>query len=117
MSCFGRKSLHPSTALSSPESIGTIDVAYDLSFLLMDLEVRGLRALANRAMGRYWTYEPSRDLVGLAVDAGVTGERQSKGKCHDRRGASDERARQRALKAAHSFCGSGSFHVGCSAPV
>lgn len=28
-------------------------MAYDLAFLLMDLETRGFRALANRALGRY----------------------------------------------------------------
>src|SRR5690625_2511669 len=44
----------PFDCIEFSESIGSIDVAYDLSFLLMDLEVRGLRALANRAMGRYF---------------------------------------------------------------
>lgn len=36
------------------ERIATIDIAYDLAFLLMDLEVRGLRTLANRTFGRYF---------------------------------------------------------------
>jgi hypothetical protein len=36
------------------EAIATVDVVYDLAFLLMDLEVRGLHLLANRAMGRYF---------------------------------------------------------------
>lgn len=35
------------------DHIAIIDVAYDLAFLLMDLEIRGLRALANRAASRY----------------------------------------------------------------
>lgn len=35
------------------DDIATIDVAYDLAFLLMDLETRGLRPLANRALSRY----------------------------------------------------------------
>jgi len=35
------------------DDIAVIDVAYDLAFLLMDLEARGLRQLANRALGRY----------------------------------------------------------------
>lgn len=35
------------------DAIATIDVVYDLAFLLMDLETRGFRTLANRALGRY----------------------------------------------------------------
>jgi predicted kinase len=35
------------------DALAIIDVAYDVSFLLMDLEVRGFRALANRALSRY----------------------------------------------------------------
>lgn len=35
------------------EDIATIDVGYDIAFLLMDLETRGLRTLANRALARY----------------------------------------------------------------
>lgn len=44
----------PFDCIEFSEEIGTIDVVYDLAFLLMDLEVRGLRAHANRAMGRYF---------------------------------------------------------------
>jgi hypothetical protein len=40
-------------ALEFDEALATIDVAYDLAFLLMDLEQRVGRAAANRVMNRY----------------------------------------------------------------
>ena len=40
-------------AIEFNESIAHIDVIYDLAFLLMDLEYRGLRGLANVALNRY----------------------------------------------------------------
>ncbi len=39
--------------LEFSERLATIDVAYDLAFLLMDLEHRGLRWAANRVLNRY----------------------------------------------------------------
>jgi aminoglycoside phosphotransferase family enzyme/predicted kinase len=42
-------------ALEFDEALATIDLGYDLAFLLMDLEVRTGRALANRALNRYLT--------------------------------------------------------------
>ncbi len=94
----------PFDCIEFSESIGTIDVAYDLSFLLMDLEVRGLRALANRAMGRYFGRMSHPEILSalplmLALRASV----RAKVSAMTAEGASDERARQRALKAAHSF--------------
>ena len=35
------------------DAIGTVDLTYDLAFLLMDLDQRGLRPLANVALNRY----------------------------------------------------------------
>ncbi len=35
------------------EDIATIDAAYDIAFLLMDLSLRGLTVFANRALARY----------------------------------------------------------------
>jgi uncharacterized protein len=43
----------PFDALEFDESLATIDVAYDLAFLLMDLDRRAGRAAANRVMNRY----------------------------------------------------------------
>jgi aminoglycoside phosphotransferase family enzyme len=43
----------PFDALEFDEALATIDVAYDLAFLLMDLEHRASRAAANRVMNRY----------------------------------------------------------------
>jgi aminoglycoside phosphotransferase family enzyme/predicted kinase len=43
----------PFDALEFDEAMATIDVAYDLAFLLMDLDRRAGRAAANRVMNRY----------------------------------------------------------------
>jgi uncharacterized protein len=43
----------PFDALEFDESLATIDVGYDLAFLLMDLDRRAGRAAANRVMNRY----------------------------------------------------------------
>jgi len=40
-------------ALEFDEDLATIDVGYDLAFLLMDLDVRAGRAAANRVLNRY----------------------------------------------------------------
>jgi aminoglycoside phosphotransferase family enzyme/predicted kinase len=58
-------------AIEFNEQLSCIDVLYDLAFLLMDLEHRGLRALANLALNRYLS-EGARagalgDLAGLAA--------------------------------------------------
>lgn len=44
----------PFDALEFDPRLATIDVVYDVAFLLMDLESRGLRRHANAAMNRYW---------------------------------------------------------------
>jgi len=49
-------------ALEFDEALGNIDVAYDLAFLLMDVEHRVNRAAANRVLNRY---------VALTGDAGL----------------------------------------------
>jgi predicted kinase len=43
----------PFDALEFDEAMATIDVGYDLAFLLMDLDRRAGRAAANRVMNRY----------------------------------------------------------------
>lgn len=43
----------PFDALEFDEALATIDVGYDLAFLLMDLEQRDSRAAANRVLNRY----------------------------------------------------------------
>jgi len=43
----------PFDALEFDEALATIDVGYDLAFLLMDLEHRADRTAANRVMNRY----------------------------------------------------------------
>lgn len=40
-------------AIEFSEEIATIDVLYDLAFLVMDLDVRGMGAEANRLLNRY----------------------------------------------------------------
>lgn len=44
----------PFDALEFNERLATIDVLYDIAFLLMDLESRGLRRHANAVLNRYW---------------------------------------------------------------
>lgn len=55
----------PFDALEFSEEIATIDVLYDLAFVLVDLEHRGQHACANRLLSRYleWT----RDYRGIAL--------------------------------------------------
>lgn len=53
----------PFDALEFDEALATIDLGYDLAFLLMDLDVRVGRAAANRVMNRY---------VARTQDAGLT---------------------------------------------
>ncbi|MGQ9371390.1 bifunctional aminoglycoside phosphotransferase/ATP-binding protein [Azospirillum sp. A39] len=47
------------------ESLAVVDVFYDLAFLLMDLDQRGLRHLGNAVLNRY--VEDTGDLEGLAL--------------------------------------------------
>lgn len=43
----------PFDALEFSEAMATIDLGYDIAFLLMDLEIRAGRAAANRVLNRY----------------------------------------------------------------
>lgn len=53
--------------LEFDEALATIDTLYDLAFLLMDLEIRGLRSAANIVLNRYlWRSGENDDLRGLA---------------------------------------------------
>ncbi len=52
-------------AIEFSDEIASGDVLYDLAFLLMDLEERGLRAGANRLFNRYLASEPPEALTGL----------------------------------------------------
>ncbi len=54
-------------AVEFSDAIATGDVLYDLAFVLMDLEERGLRPAANRLLNRYLIAEPPRALGGLAA--------------------------------------------------
>ena len=58
-------------AVEFSDEIATGDVLYDLAFLLMDLEERGLRASANRLFNRYLAPEPPEALTGLSRTAAV----------------------------------------------
>jgi len=52
-------------AIEFNDAIACIDVVYDLAFLLMDLDHRGLRAEANLVLNRY--FQDSEDLAVLAA--------------------------------------------------
>ena len=54
-------------ALEFSDEIASGDVLYDLAFLLMDLEQRGLRGSANRLFNRYLAPEPPDALAGLVA--------------------------------------------------
>lgn len=53
----------PFDALEFDEDLATIDVGYDLAFLLMDLDIRATRALANRVLNRYHARLPDTGLL------------------------------------------------------
>ncbi|WP_072394393.1 bifunctional aminoglycoside phosphotransferase/ATP-binding protein [Hyphomicrobium sp. CS1GBMeth3] len=58
----------PFDALEFDERLATIDVLYDLAFLLMDLDVRGDRAAANIVLNTYVGAEPTGgEIDGLAA--------------------------------------------------
>jgi aminoglycoside phosphotransferase family enzyme/predicted kinase len=60
----------PFDAIEFNERLSCIDTLYDLAFLLMDMDFRGLRAQANRLLNRYlWLCDgPDRDnLAALAL--------------------------------------------------
>ncbi|MFT0892565.1 AAA family ATPase [Pseudochelatococcus sp. G4_1912] len=55
-------------AIEFDDSIATVDLLYDLAFLLMDLWERGLHDVANGVLNRYlWARGHERDLAGLAA--------------------------------------------------
>ncbi|KAB2848180.1 MAG: AAA family ATPase, partial [Hyphomicrobiaceae bacterium] len=55
-------------ALEFDEDLATIDLFYDLAFLLMDLDARGLRPAANLVLNRYiWLRNEPLDLDGLGL--------------------------------------------------
>ena len=54
-------------AVEFSDEVASGDVLYDLAFLLMDLEERGLRGQANRLFNRYLAPEPPEALAGLAA--------------------------------------------------
>jgi aminoglycoside phosphotransferase family enzyme len=66
--CFWQGRWVPLDALEFDEALATIDVGYDLAFLLMDLAYRLGRAAANRVLNRYVARTGDVGLVGgLAV--------------------------------------------------
>jgi aminoglycoside phosphotransferase family enzyme/predicted kinase len=61
--CLWRGRPVPFDALEFDEDLATIDLGYDLAFLLMDLDLRAGRAAANRVMNRYVARTGDADLV------------------------------------------------------
>jgi aminoglycoside phosphotransferase family enzyme/predicted kinase len=54
-------------ALEFNDSLATVDVLYDLSFLLMDLGKHGLEAHANYVLNSYLDQSETANLIGLAT--------------------------------------------------
>lgn len=63
--CIWRGQPTPFDAIEFSEEIATIDITYDLSFVLIDLEARGREDHSNRLLSRY--LEATRDYAGLAL--------------------------------------------------
>jgi predicted kinase len=57
----------PFDALEFDEALATIDVLYDLAFLIMDLDHQNLRPRANDVLNRYLWRADARNLEGLAA--------------------------------------------------
>lgn len=57
----------PFDALEFDEELGTIDILYDLAFLIMDLDHQNLRPRANDVLNRYLWRADARNLEGLAA--------------------------------------------------
>lgn len=57
----------PFDALEFDEDLATIDILYDLAFLVMDLDHRDLRPRANDVLNRYLWRADTRNLEGLAA--------------------------------------------------
>lgn len=101
----------PFDCIEFSEKIGSIDVAYDLAFLLMDLEVRGLRDLANRALSRWLGREDRVEVLAalpllLSLRAGVRSKVGALGAAGESDPAAAEpmaASAQRFLAAAESF--------------
>jgi uncharacterized protein len=54
-------------AIEFSDEVASGDLLYDLAFLIMDLEERGLRLAANRLLNRYLAPEPPEAMAGLAA--------------------------------------------------
>ena len=67
--CLFEGRVTPFDALEFSPELATVDVIYDLAFLLMDLRARGLADLADLAGDRYWAAsnqpEPARALLPM----------------------------------------------------
>lgn len=61
--CLWRGRPVPFDALEFDEDLATIDLGYDLAFLLMDLDFRASRMAANRVLSRYVARTADADLV------------------------------------------------------
>ncbi len=58
---------HPFDALEFDERLATIDVLYDLAFVLMDMQHRGLEDQRSKLLNQYLAHCEPKDLKGLAL--------------------------------------------------
>jgi aminoglycoside phosphotransferase family enzyme/predicted kinase len=61
--CLWQNTPVPFDALEFSEAMATIDLGYDLAFLLMDLDIRAGRPAANRVLNRYVARTGDADLL------------------------------------------------------
>ena len=93
-------------ALEFSDEVASGDVLYDLAFLLMDLEERGLRPAANRLFNRYLAPEPPEAMNGLAalpLFLSLRAAIRAKGQGRGRRAAQGRKARRGAHAGARLF--------------
>ncbi|MGI9426461.1 MAG: AAA family ATPase [Hyphomicrobiaceae bacterium] len=107
-------------AIEFDDAMATIDVLYDLAFLLMDLWHRGLRAHANLCFNHYVSNCMStNDLEGLSVVPVFLATRAGVRSIVsiDRRAALPAGDRERASRDAHDYFELASEFLGASTPV
>lgn len=99
------------------DEIATIDLFYDFAFLLMDLDVRGLRRLANRALARYlgrWGHPEV--LAALPLMLALRAAVRAKVNALGIEGQPDRREARRLATEADRFMGSAEAFLAPAAP-
>jgi len=91
-------------AIEFNDAIACIDVLYDLTFLLMDLDRRGLTPAANRLLNRYlWTRDDIEGLAALPLFLSLRAAIRAKVSASALAAQSDAQARERIAGDARAY--------------